>query len=88
MDSTKGSFVARGDNVIELETAYLDLDGDGVPDAIEIVEAVTADLTGDGIPNVVAVRKEFATGIDIDGIPRRVSTVEQRVIAPRAGEAA
>ena len=32
-----------------VEVEYLDLDGDGVPDAVQTIEAVAIDLTGDGV---------------------------------------
>ena len=38
-----------------VETSYLDLDGDGVPDAVVTTETIALDLTGDGVVDVVAV---------------------------------
>lgn len=36
---------------VEVETKYLDLDGDGVPDAVQVVEDDVVELTHDGTVN-------------------------------------
>lgn len=62
-------------------TEYLDLDGDGVPDAVRTVHLVGVDLTLDGVADVVETMEELATGIDITGEPeavRVVDTIERR----------
>jgi hypothetical protein len=62
-------------------TRYLDLDGDGVPDAVEMIEVVSVDRTGDGSTDEVAVVEELATGIGIEGVPRRLTVVDEMTIA-------
>lgn len=62
-------------------TRYLDLDGDGVPDAVETIELVTLDRTGDGRTDVVAVVEELASGIGIEGVPRRLAVVDEATLA-------
>jgi hypothetical protein len=60
---------------------YLDLDGDGVPDAVEITETrvlMTADLCAEAVQIIV----ELDTGIGDDGIPTHVETSER--LDPRA----
>ena len=61
-------------------TRYLDLDGDGVPDAVEVVELVSVDRTGDGRADEVAVVEELASGIGIEGVPRRVTVVDETTL--------
>ena len=62
-------------------TRYLDLDGDGVPDAVEMIEVVSVDRTGDGTTDEVAVVEELASGIGIEGVPRRLTVVDEMTIA-------
>jgi hypothetical protein len=60
---------------------YLDLDGDGLPDAVEITETrvlLTADLRPEAVQTIV----ELDTGIGDDGVPRHVDTSE--TLHPRA----
>jgi hypothetical protein len=49
---------------------YLDLDGDGVPDAVLIRETLTADAPGG--PQDLEVIETLETGIDIDGVPHHI----------------
>ena len=58
--------------VIDRETRYLDLDGDGVPDAVEVIETVAnrGESPG-GIADVQVVRT-VAVGIGDDGTPARL----------------
>jgi hypothetical protein len=68
---------ARHDTVVR----YLDLDGDGVPDAVEITETrvlLTADLRAEAVQIIV----ELDTGIGDDGVPTHVETTE--TLDPRA----
>jgi len=60
---------------IDLETRYLDLDGDGVPDAVQIVEVVPVDSRGDGVPDAIEVFEEVASEIGVDGVPEHVAVV-------------
>jgi len=60
---------------------YLDLDGDGVPDAVEITEQrvlLSADLRAEAVQVIV----ELDTGIGDDGVPKHVETSETS--SPRA----
>jgi len=56
----------------EADATYLDLDGDGVPDAVEMVETVLAFDAGSRRGRVVQVVRTVAAGIGEDGVPRRV----------------
>ena len=62
-------------------TRYLDLDGDGVPDAVEMIEVVSVDRTGDGSTDEVAVVEELASGIGIEGVPRQLTVVDEMTLA-------
>ena len=55
------------------ETKYLDLDGDGVPDAIETTET-TVKVIDDGVHRMTAVEvvAEIDAEITIDGVPGTV----------------
>lgn len=61
-----------------IETRYLDLDGDGVPDAVETVEAIAA--TDDVGLHVVEVLEEIQADIGIDGVPQRVAVVDETTV--------
>jgi hypothetical protein len=50
---------------------YLDLDHDGVPDAVERSQTLEFDSTGDGVSDVVDVLRETDAEIGIDGTPHR-----------------
>ena len=63
------------------ETKYLDLDDDGVPDAVETVEWVAVDVDLDGTPDVVTAVSELDAEIGDDGVPERIETT--RVTAVR-----
>ena len=67
---------APDSDAIGAEATYLDLDGDGVPDAVQTVEAVAVDRTGDGVPDEVVMHEEVASEIGVDGVPERVSVTE------------
>jgi len=62
--------------VVPIATKYLDLDGDGVPDAVQTTEGIGYDVTGDGAPDVVEIVEETAAGIGIDGVPEHVEVTE------------
>ena len=53
----------------ERSIRYLDLDGDGVLDAVETSEVVAVDVDGDGSVDVFATSCELDGEIDDDGIP-------------------
>ncbi|MFN8024819.1 MAG: hypothetical protein U0W40_00240 [Acidimicrobiia bacterium] len=52
------------------DVEYLDLDGDGVPDAVLIRETLTADAP-EG-PRPIETIETLETGIDIDGVPHHI----------------
>jgi hypothetical protein len=54
----------------EPEVRYLDLDGDGVPDAVRITETRVLGATRDGRGQVVQVVSELVSGIGDDGLAR------------------
>ena len=62
-----------------VETRYLDLDGDGVPDAVQTVEAIAVEDGVTGAP-IVEVLEEVQTGIGIDGVPEQVAVVDDEFI--------
>jgi hypothetical protein len=78
VDSRPDTETKVGDPMVvgPTETSYLDLSGDGIPDAVETTQTAAFDVTGDGIPDVVRVTTEIATEIGVDGVPRRVEIVE------------
>jgi hypothetical protein len=57
------------DAVVPTETEYLDLDRDGVVDAVRTTKVTGYDLTGDGEIDVVETVEELAEDIDIAGTP-------------------
>jgi hypothetical protein len=73
-----GRAVEAGSEV--MVEAYLDLDGDGVPDAVQMVERVSIDASGDGHADVIELRQEIARGIGVDGIPEAVDVVDRTTI--------
>jgi len=56
------------------ETEYLDLDGDGVPDAVRTTSTAEYDLA-DG-PEIVETVEELDRDIDDDGRPRTIEWVD------------
>ena len=54
----------------EPEVQYLDLDGDGVPDAVRITETRVLGATRDGRGQVVQTVSELVSGIGDDGLAR------------------
>lgn len=54
------------------ETRYLDLDGDGVPDAVETV-TVVFDETRSGSVDAVEIVDELDADIDDDGVAHSVA---------------
>jgi hypothetical protein len=57
-------------------TEYLDLDGDGVPDAVRTRQTMVYDTSRDGCIDLVETLEELATGIDITGVPRAIHVVD------------
>ena len=75
--SDQREHVARVDQpllpvVIDRETRYLDLDGDGVPDAVEVIETVANRGESSGGTADVQVVRTVAVGIGDDGTPARL----------------
>ncbi len=79
-----------GDRVEPVRTEFLDLDADGVPDAIEVTETFAYD-TPDGAEVVEEIR-EVDAGIDEEGVPTTVTVTDTVIIdtdhdgAPDAAE--
>ncbi|MEX2031624.1 MAG: hypothetical protein WEA81_02040 [Dehalococcoidia bacterium] len=59
----------------EPERRFLDLDDDGLLDAVESSECHTVDLDLDGVPDIIVVDAELEAAIGDDGVPGRVETV-------------
>ena len=59
-----------------IEMEYLDLDGDGVPDAVRTTRTVIVDHVHQGGVDLVEVTEELASGIGVDGVPRSTHVVE------------
>lgn len=64
-----------------VEVEYLDLDGDGVPDAVQTIEAAPIDLTGDGVCDGVELVEEIAAHIGIDGVPEQVVNIDDVAVS-------
>jgi hypothetical protein len=60
------------------ETRYLDLDGDGVPDAVETIETFAVREAGNGKVSVLYESRTVAADIGIDGVPHRVMSMSSR----------
>jgi hypothetical protein len=60
------------------ETRYLDLDGDGVPDAVETVERVVVGDRRAGRSRVVHELRTLSAGIGVDGVAQRILSVSTR----------
>ena len=56
------------------ETKFLDLDDDGLLDAVETTEWVAVDVDLDGTPDVVSAVAELDSAIGDDGVPERIET--------------
>jgi hypothetical protein len=63
---------AEPDAVAPTETEYLDLDRDGVVDAVRTTTVTGYDVTGDGEIDIVETVEELAEAIDIAGTPGHV----------------
>lgn len=60
----------------EPDVEFLDLDGDGVPDAVRITRSSVLRWAPDGREEVVKVISELDAGIGVDGIAATVETTE------------
>jgi hypothetical protein len=58
---------------IPVETEYLDLDDDGVPDAVQITETVQYESGGAGLVEEI---RELDTGVGPDGVPTTVTVTD------------
>jgi hypothetical protein len=58
------------------DPAYLDLDGDGVPDAVRTIHVEAFDVDGDGVADVVEIIQEVDAEIDDDGAPHVVTVTD------------
>jgi hypothetical protein len=67
----------------DLEVRYLDLDGDGVPDAVETI-SITRSPFGDG-RQIVEVVERTQSGIDIAGKPSRTEMTDVLRVEEVAG---
>ena len=66
---------------IERETRYLDLDGDGVPDATETIEVRRTSVdVGGHHTTVTEVVDEIDSEIDVDGEPGAVQVSDTIVV--------
>jgi hypothetical protein len=57
----------------EAETRYLDLDGDGLLDAIEVTERIVSVDQNSGGRRTLQTIRTLAAGIEEDGAPRLVT---------------
>lgn len=55
---------------------YLDLDGDGVPDAVRLVDTMVLHTTDNGVADVIRVVEKTDSGIGDDGIATTVDVRE------------
>jgi hypothetical protein len=63
------------------ETRYLDLDGDGVPDAVETTDRAVIHVDGRGVADIVQETDEVDAEIDDDGVPHTVQVTERLAFA-------
>ena len=63
-----------------VEVVYLDLDGDGVPDAVMTRAIRSHDVARDGRADIVDSTTTIASGIGVDGVPRSVETRSERIV--------
>ena len=57
-----------------MEVVYLDLDGDGVPDAVQTYQLRSRDVTVDGCSDVMEATTTIESGIGIDGVAASTET--------------
>ena len=59
------------------EVEYVDLDGDGVPDAVRTTCTRSFDMSHDGSAELIeTVEEQLAWGIDVDGVPEGIHIVD------------
>ena len=61
---------------------YLDLDGDGVPDAVRTIDTRAAWSNRVGDFEVLQTVEELAWGIDDDGVPEAVHVIATDLVGP------
>jgi len=58
------------------DVEYLDLDGDGVPDAVRTTCTRTFDMSHDGSAELIETVEELAWGIEVDGLPEGIHVID------------
>lgn len=58
---------------LESDTRYLDLDGDGLLDAVEVTERIVSADAGDDERRTLQTIRTLAAGIEEDGEPRLIT---------------
>ena len=61
---------------VPIETEFLDLDGDGVPDAVTTTRTIAVDISHDGHVDVIETTEEIASDIDINGVPHAIRVAD------------
>jgi hypothetical protein len=64
------------------DVQYLDLDGDGVPDAVRTTRTRSVASGTDGLGQAIEITEQLASHIDVDGVPASIQVVETHY-APR-----
>lgn len=64
-EPTADDEAGEGTAEVSIEVTEIDVDGDGVPDIIDVVTTTVIDVDGDGVPDIVDVVE--AIGVDVDG---------------------
>ena len=59
---------AEGSVETVVEVTEIDIDGDGVTDAVQVVATTVFDVDGDGVPDVVHVATAVGADLDGDGV--------------------
>jgi len=61
---------------VPIETEFLDLDCDGVPDAVKTTSTIAVDISHDRRVDVVETTEEIASEIDINGVPHAIRVAD------------